>query len=229
MINRVYLRSILYSDLSSLFLVEFSMAQVPASIAEFLRGHRIAVAGVSRNPRETANLIFLKFKDAGYEVVPVNPKTNTAEGVTCYPDLASIPWLRDIATNLVVSLIVFAFGYLFGMWRGRHAQRGRNLEQYDFYPFAVDAEGFPQFSLALFERGVKHLLRRPDVRAAGQMIVIGEQNGVRYQLPADALAAYEKLYARHHGKEIIRDSSEYLENYRRIVRLLGNRRVFNFY
>ena len=71
------------------------MAQVPASIAEFLRGHRIAIAGVSRNSKETANLIFRKFKDAGYEVVPVNPKTNTAEDVTCYPDLASVPGQLD--------------------------------------------------------------------------------------------------------------------------------------
>ncbi|MGE5815237.1 MAG: CoA-binding protein [Acidobacteriota bacterium] len=71
------------------------MPNVPDSIAEFLRGHRIAVAGVSRDPKQTANLIFRKFKDAGYDVVPVNPKTNTAEGVTCYPDLASIPGQID--------------------------------------------------------------------------------------------------------------------------------------
>ena len=137
------------------------------------------------------------------------------------PELASNPWVLDIATNLVVSLIVFVFGYAFGKWRGRHSLSGRNLEQYDFYPFTVDAEGFPQFSLELFTSGVKHLLRRPDVRAAGQMIVIGEQNGVRYLLAPDALADYEKFYARHHGRQIIQDSSEYLENYRRIVRLLG--------
>jgi predicted CoA-binding protein len=64
---------------------------VPAPIAEFLRGRRFAVAGVSRNPREFANAIYRKFKDAGYEVVPVNPNASTIEGVTCYPDLASIP------------------------------------------------------------------------------------------------------------------------------------------
>jgi predicted CoA-binding protein len=71
------------------------MAQVPASITEFLRGRRFAVAGVSRNPREFANAIFRKFKDAGYDVVPVNPHASTVEGVTCYPDLASIPGQID--------------------------------------------------------------------------------------------------------------------------------------
>ena len=67
------------------------MATVPASIAEFLRGKRFAVAGVSRNPRDFSNAIFRKFKAAGYEVVPVNPTATSVEGVTCYPDLASIP------------------------------------------------------------------------------------------------------------------------------------------
>jgi uncharacterized protein len=71
------------------------MAQVPASIAEFLRGRRFAVAGVSRNPKEFANAIFRKLKDGGYDVVPVNPNASTLEGVPCYPDLASIPGQID--------------------------------------------------------------------------------------------------------------------------------------
>lgn len=137
------------------------------------------------------------------------------------PDSTVLPLIRDVGINLLVSLIVFAFGYLFGRWRVRRQLRGRNLEQYDFYPFVADADGFPQFSLEQFERGVRHLLRNPDANAASQMIVLGEQNGVRYQLAPEALSAYEKLYARHHGQQVLADSSEYLENYRRIVRLFG--------
>jgi hypothetical protein len=133
----------------------------------------------------------------------------------------SNPWMQDLAANLVVSGVVFAIGFLIGKWRGRRQARGRNLEQYGFYPFTVDKDGFAQFSLSEFERGVRHLLEDADATAATQMIVIGEQNGVRYQLGPDALAEYEKLYARHDGKQLLRDSSEYLENYRRIVRLLG--------
>ncbi len=71
------------------------MAGVPSSIAEFLRGKRFAVAGVSRNRREFANAIFRKFQSAGYEVVPVNPNATTLEGVACYPDLASVPGQID--------------------------------------------------------------------------------------------------------------------------------------
>ncbi len=39
-----------------------------------------------------------------------------------------------------------------------------------------------------FEQGVRHLLDKSDATAATQLIVIGEQNGVRYHLQPDALA-----------------------------------------
>jgi Uncharacterized protein conserved in bacteria len=128
---------------------------------------------------------------------------------------------QEVVINLLVSLLVFAGGYLLGRWRVRRQLRGRNLEQYDFYPFVADADGFPQFSVEHFERGVKHLLAHVDANAAGQMIVLGEQNGVRYLLGPQALAEYDRFYARHHGQKVMADSSEFLENYRRIVRLFG--------
>jgi predicted transcriptional regulator YheO len=128
---------------------------------------------------------------------------------------------REFGINLLASLVLFVIGYLVGRWRTRRQLRGRNLEQYDFYPFTNDGDGFPQFCLEQFERGVRHLLRHADANAACQMIVIGEQNGVRYLLQGEALAAYEKLYARHQGQQVMVDNSEFLENYRRIVRLLG--------
>jgi len=131
------------------------------------------------------------------------------------------PWLVDVLVNLLVSGIVFAIGYAVGKYRQRLAMGGRNLEQYDFYPFEVDAQGFPEFSLALFRRGVDALLERRDATAAAQLIVIGEQNGVRWQLDPHGLSRYEKLYARFDGRMVLQDSSDYLDNYRRLVRLLG--------
>jgi hypothetical protein len=128
---------------------------------------------------------------------------------------------ENIGINVLASLVLFAGGYLIGRWRIRRQLRGRNLEQYDFYPFVPDAAGFPEFSLPLFERGVEHLLKHADASAASQMIVIGEQNGVRYQLTPEALKKYDRLYARYQGREVMADSSEYLENYRRLVRLFG--------
>lgn len=136
-------------------------------------------------------------------------------------DILGSPWLRDIATNLVVSALVFAIGFAVGKYRQRTLMRGRNLEQYDFYPFDVDADGFPNFNLSLFQRGVERLLDAPDATAAAQLIVLGEQNGVRYHLDPRALERYEALYAKYDGGRVLQDSSEFLENYRRIVRLLG--------
>ena len=83
------------------------MANVPESVSEFLRGKRIAVAGVSRTSGQAANAIYRKLKDGGYEVFPINPNASEVEGVTAYPDLTSIPVTVDgvvIATHPDASL-----------------------------------------------------------------------------------------------------------------------------
>ncbi len=71
------------------------MSTVPKSVAEFLEGKRIAVAGVSRRGDVAANTIFKKLRDCGYEVFPVNPNAGEVEGVRCYPDLAAVPGNLD--------------------------------------------------------------------------------------------------------------------------------------
>jgi predicted CoA-binding protein len=68
------------------------MPGTPESVADFLRGKRFAVAGVSRVGRgSAANAVFAKLRDCGYEVFPVNPNASQVEGVPCYPDLESVP------------------------------------------------------------------------------------------------------------------------------------------
>jgi uncharacterized protein len=82
------------------------MAQTPSSVAAFLAGKRIAVAGVSRGNASAANPVFRKLRDSGYEVFPVNPNASEIEGARCYPDLASIGGDLDgvvIATHPDVS------------------------------------------------------------------------------------------------------------------------------
>lgn len=55
-------------------------------------GSRIAVTGVSRTPRDHgANVVFRRLRDRGYDVVPVNPHADTAEGSRCYPTLRAVP------------------------------------------------------------------------------------------------------------------------------------------
>ena len=61
------------------------MSQFEALANQFLAQKQIAVAGVSRNPNETANAIYRAFRDKGYEVFAVNPNAEMAEGDPCFP------------------------------------------------------------------------------------------------------------------------------------------------
>jgi predicted CoA-binding protein len=71
------------------------MTKLPESVADFLSGRRIAVAGVSRTGASAGNPVFRKLRKAGYETFPVNPKASEVEGVRCYPDVASVPGPLD--------------------------------------------------------------------------------------------------------------------------------------
>lgn len=86
---------------------EVPMVKTPESIAAFLQGRRIGVAGVSRHAGQAANAVFRKLGGSGYEVFPVNPNASEVEGVRCYPDLAAVPGQLDgvvIATSSEVSV-----------------------------------------------------------------------------------------------------------------------------
>lgn len=59
---------------------------------EFLSKKRIAVTGVSRNPRgHGSNAVYLRLRSRGYEVFAVNPNADEVEGDPCYHDLKSVP------------------------------------------------------------------------------------------------------------------------------------------
>lgn len=62
-----------------------------AVIDEFLGQKRIAVVGVSRNPKEFTNGLFRMMKEKGYDVVPVNRSAAEVEGVPCYPSVQAVP------------------------------------------------------------------------------------------------------------------------------------------
>jgi len=66
--------------------------KIKDAAADFLVNKRVAVTGVSRNPKEHgANVVYRRFRERGYEVFAVNPNAETVEGNRCYPDLAAIP------------------------------------------------------------------------------------------------------------------------------------------
>jgi uncharacterized protein len=58
---------------------------------EFLSQRRIAVAGVSRDDKQAANLIYRRLRDAGHEVFAVNPNAKEVEGDPCFAAVSVIP------------------------------------------------------------------------------------------------------------------------------------------
>lgn len=67
------------------------MTTLREAVDEFLAKKRIAVAGVSRDPRQPANAIYRKLRTAGHQVFPVNPSADRLEDDPCYPELGAIP------------------------------------------------------------------------------------------------------------------------------------------
>ena len=98
---------------------------------------------------------------------------------------------------------------------------GRRLEEYSFYPFVVNADGHVEFDASLFSEGVDHLLESRNLRAARELIVIGEQNLVRDTFPSDTLQEYKRLYALYDGDEVVSSNDAFLENYKRLVNQIG--------
>ena len=126
----------------------------------------------------------------------------------------------NVIASIIASVILLIAGFLWGKYKERR-RFGRNLEEYDFYPFTINRDNLPEFNLKDFRLGVHYFLKNNDYTAARQLIFIGEQNNVRNQLEPVEQKAYVKLFEKYDGKKIADDTNEYLENYVRIVRLIG--------
>src|SRR5436305_13877264 len=127
----------------------------------------------------------------------------------------------NVIASIIVSLLFLALGFLWGKYKERRHKFGRNLEEYDFYPFTVSRENFGEFSLKDFRLGMHYFLKNEDHTAARQLIFIGDQNNVRAQLEPAEQKVYAQLFEKYKGKTIADDTHEFLENYERIVRLIG--------
>lgn len=129
--------------------------------------------------------------------------------------------LINIVASIVASAVLIGSGFLWGKYKERRRKFGRNLEQYDFYPFTVTRENFGEFNLNNFRLGMHYFLKNEDHTAARQLIFIGEQSNVRSRLEPAEQQVYAQLFEKYDGKKIIDDTHEFLENYERIVRLVG--------
>ncbi len=128
----------------------------------------------------------------------------------------------ELFVNIAASVVLLGFGFVFGKFRERQLNRGKNLEEYDFYPFQLDERKILHFDRQKFVAATRYLIGHRDAVAARQLILIGEQNDVSNVLGGEELADYRKLYSRFGGDSIIDDNARFLGNYKRIVRLIGD-------
>lgn len=68
------------------------MPTIKEAAAAFLATKRVAVTGVTRNPKgHGSNVVYQRLRDRGYEVFAINPNAEEVEGDRCYHDLRSVP------------------------------------------------------------------------------------------------------------------------------------------
>ena len=68
------------------------MPTMKEAATQFLGNKRIAVTGVSREPKDHgSNTVYKRLRERGYDVFPVNPNADEVEGAASFHDLKSIP------------------------------------------------------------------------------------------------------------------------------------------
>ncbi len=69
------------------------------TLDKIFRPKRIALIGVSNNPDSVAGIALKNLVGGGFQgvVYPINPKYEAVMGITCYPDIKSVPKTPDLA------------------------------------------------------------------------------------------------------------------------------------
>jgi uncharacterized protein len=69
------------------------------TIDNFLQGKKLAIAGVSRNPKKFGNILFRTLLEKGFEIVPINPQGGRIGDHVC---LGSVAELDGGTQNLLI-------------------------------------------------------------------------------------------------------------------------------
>lgn len=62
-----------------------------AVINDFMAHRRLALVGVSHEPKAFANAVFRELKGAGYDVVPIAAVADEVDGEHCYRSITEVP------------------------------------------------------------------------------------------------------------------------------------------
>lgn len=60
-------------------------------IQRFLGPKKMAIAGVSRNPKKFGASVFRELKEKGFELFPVNQNADEIQGIKCYKSVSDLP------------------------------------------------------------------------------------------------------------------------------------------
>jgi len=144
------------------------MTKLRDAAAEFLAQPRIAVVGVSRDPKQPANLIYRRLRDAGHEVFAVNPNAEEVEGDRSYAAVTELPHHVDgvvVVTPPQASAAVVEDCALAGVprvWLHRGIGPGsvseEAIEACNAHGIAVIPSGCPNMFGATSDRGHRGML-----------------------------------------------------------------------
>jgi predicted CoA-binding protein len=70
-------------------------------IQSFLAPRKMAVAGVSRNPKKFGGAIFKELIEKGFDMYPINPNAKEIQGQKCYKSVEELP--ADVEHLLIVT------------------------------------------------------------------------------------------------------------------------------
>jgi len=76
------------------------MTTLAVRAKEFLAQRRIALVGVSRDPRDMSRTLFRELRQRGYDVVPVHPTLDAVDGVACARRL------QDVSPSVAGALLL---------------------------------------------------------------------------------------------------------------------------
>ena len=65
------------------------MSSMPV-IQDFLNQKRLAIVGVSREPKDFSFTLFREFRERGYDMVPVNPQAEKIDEQPCFARLQAV-------------------------------------------------------------------------------------------------------------------------------------------
>ncbi len=71
------------------------------SIEKFLEPRKMAIAGVSRDPKKFGYTVFKELKSKGYQVYPINPNVDQVNGEPCFHAVSALP--LDVRNLLIIT------------------------------------------------------------------------------------------------------------------------------